>query len=108
MVMQFSQPLDLPADVLGWTITDDGGGTFTPSSVAFGDDNTVLEYTGTWSPDFPDRTQDVVTVAYDALVGSLVGVAGAPVVTFSIKAEYNVLFPEAGYTGFESCAIQMV
>ena len=88
VILQFDQPLVLPVDAAGLTISDNNGGTFTASSVAFGANNKLLEYTGTWSPDDPVNGVDVVRVQYDKATGAIIGTGGMIVESFNVVASY--------------------
>jgi len=90
VILQFDQPLVLPVDAAGLTISDNNGGTFTASSVAFGANNKLLEYTGTWSPDDPVNGVDVVRVQYDKATGAIIGTGGMIVESFNVVASYTV------------------
>lgn len=90
ITLKFDQLMALPVDGTGLTITDDNGGTFTVSSVAFGATNKNLVYTGTWAPDDPINGIDIVQVVYNSGVGALIGDAGMDVANFNVTALYSV------------------
>lgn len=91
ITLVFDQPLVLPADGAGLTITDDSGGAFTVSSVLFGPDSKTLVYDGSWAPDDPINGTDVVTVAYSQAVGDLIGTGGMEVRNFTAVGQYLIV-----------------
>ena len=102
VILQFDQPLVLPVDAAGLTISDNNGGTFTASSVAFGANNKLLEYTGTWSPDDPVNGVDVVRVQYDKATGAIIGTGGMIVESFNVAASFLNVAPVSASLSYRS------
>jgi hypothetical protein len=105
IILQFDQLMALPVDATGLTITDDNGGTFTSSSVAFGTDNKRLYYTGTWAPDAPVSGSDIVQTVYSKSVGALISAGGGVVESFNVSAAYWVAQPGSIYSGTKDTTV---
>lgn len=83
ITLNFSEPMAVPADGSGVSLTDDAGNTFTTVSVAQGLTTAALVYTGSWAPADPVPGVDVVSVNYTESLGDLISVAGYPLGDFS-------------------------
>lgn len=79
----FSEPMQVPPDGSGVTISDNGGNTFSIVSVAAGSTSSKLVYSGTWAPSDPVPGIDTVSINYSSVTGDLASVVGYDVGSFS-------------------------